>query len=172
MANAQDIRAAAVAALQGLSGAGWALPSGRCAQGYLPVLRATGSGFWQSCTSTGSGAFAHIGPGALVGRGGYRRHPVLGVAVDVYLAIPHDTSNTLSGAVAFVETLRHALDSGTRGGTTYDAPDIRLAGPVALMHYRLSCDAFGCDPPIERPLRNETELLIKNETELQIYGTW
>ena len=147
MATLQTLRTSLHETAQGVSGGGFALLSGRCVQGYLPVTRTTGSGFWQRCTAATSGAFAIVGPGACVDAdaGNINRYPRFSVEVEVYLAVDKDAADNLSGVVTFIETLRRALDDVLpKGGCTYDPPGMQTNGPNLLLHYRLDCNGLGC----------------------------
>ncbi len=147
MADLQTIRSSMLGAVQGLSGGTFFAASGYCVQGHLPFTRTTGSGFWSARTGSGSGAFIHIGPGSCVDSdgGNENRHPTFEVEVSLWLGVPKDAANNLSGVVTFVETVRRALDDVlASGGCTYPAPEVLYPGDVALLHYTLSCIGRGC----------------------------
>lgn len=147
MADLQDVRTSIKGALQGASGGGWALTSGRVVMGYLPVTRATGSGFWSSCTTGASGSFAIVRFGGVPDDDDFTRRnafPTFSCSVDVYCAIDKDVANNGSGVVQFLEALRKAVHAAISGGCTYDPPEIITLGSVALLHYQLDCISKGC----------------------------
>jgi hypothetical protein len=147
MADLQNIRTGLLGAVQGTQSGTFIAYSGYCVMGHLPLTRTTGSGFWSVRTGSGSGAFIHIGAGACVDAdaGNDNKHPSFEVEVQVWLGVPKDTANNLSGVVVFIEAVRAALDNVlVEGGTTYGPPDVLFAGDVALLHYTMSCIGRGC----------------------------
>ena len=147
MAELQNIRSGMLAAVQGISGGTFFAASGYCTIGHVPFTRTTGSGFWSIRTGSGSGAFIHIGAGGCVDAdgGNDNRHPAFDVEVNVWLGVHKDASNSLSGVIEFIETVRKALDGVLPlGGCTYPAPEVLYPGDVALLHYTLSCMGRGC----------------------------
>ncbi len=147
MAGIVDVRNAIVGALQGLSGESWFLVSGRVRSGYAPYSLASGTGLICTGTTGGSGAFANVGPGACVDddEGNSNRYPMFEVPVDVWFAIGKDSGTNLSGVVSFADTIRRAIHTVlSKGGCTYDAPEVFPNNLVAIYHYRFACRGRGC----------------------------
>jgi hypothetical protein len=149
MAGLNDVRSALIGALQGVSGGGWYALSGRVRSGYAPFTIASGSGLVCNANtgSSGSGALIHVGAGACIDDDmeHANRYPQFEVRVDVWMAIPKDTSSNLSGIVTFADTVRAAMHNVlSRGGATYDAPEVFPDNLTAVYHYRYACRGYGC----------------------------
>lgn len=147
MADLQTVRTSIVGALQGVTGGGWSLATGRVYAGYLPMTRTTGSGFWVNCVTGESGACAFVRFGGITYDGDPSRRndmPTVSCPVDVYCALTADAANSGSGVTVFIETIRKALHAVLNGGCTYDPPEMRTIGPVLLLHFTLSCEGTIC----------------------------
>jgi hypothetical protein len=149
MAGLADIRTAIIGALQGVSGEGWYALSGRVRSGYSPYPIATGSGLISNANtgSSGSGSLISVGAGSCLDddESNNNKYPLFEVNVDVWMAIPKDTAANLSGVVSFADVIRRAIHGVlSKGGCTYDAPEIFPDNLVAVFHYRFACRGRGC----------------------------
>jgi hypothetical protein len=149
MAGLADMRTAIIGALQGLSGEGWYALSGRVRSGYAPYSLASGSGLITNANTgtSGSGALLHVGAGACTDDddANGNRHPQFEVRVDLWMAIPKDTSANLSGVCSFADVVRRAIHGVlSRGGAIYDAPQVFPDNLVAVYHYTFACRGRGC----------------------------
>jgi len=149
MAGLADIRTAIVGALQGVSGEGWYALSGRVRSGYAPYSLASGSGLLTNSNtgSSGSGALIHVGAGACTDDDDEHdnKYPTFEVRVDMWCAIPKDTAANLSGVCNFADVVRRAIHGVlSKGGATYDTPEVFPDNLVAIYHYRYACRGRGC----------------------------
>lgn len=147
MAGLADIRTAVIGALQGVSGESWFALSGRVRSGYAPYTLASGSGAITNATTGASGALINVGPGACVDDddSNNNKYPTFELRVDMWLAIGKDSGSNLSGVVSFADVVRRAIHTVlSKGGCTYDAPQVAPNNLVAIYHYTFACRGKGC----------------------------